>query len=57
MRCDQRRAAFAMNEAKELRENRIGRRLVQVTGRLVGEHEGRPVGKRPSHRDALLFAP
>ena len=53
---DQGGAAFAADQAQELGQHRVGGMLVEIAGRLVGEHQRRPVGERPGDGDALLLA-
>ena len=53
---DQGGAAFAAHEVEEFGEDDVGGRLVEIAGRLVGEHQRRAVGERPGDRDALLLA-
>ena len=53
---DQRRAALAADQVEELGEDDVGGMLVEVAGRLVGEHQRRLVGERAGDRDALLLA-
>ena len=52
---DQRRAPLPSHEAEELAKDGIGGMLVEIAGRLVGEHQRRLVGERPGDRDALLL--
>src|SRR5258708_28626349 len=56
VRSDQRRAPFAAHEVQELGEDDVGGVLVEVAGGLVGEDQGRLVGERARHADALLLA-
>ena len=53
---DQRGAAFAAHQVQELGEDGVGGVLVEIAGRLVGEHQRRLVGERAGDRDALLLA-
>ena len=53
---DQRRAAFAAHQVQEFGEDDVGGVLVEIAGRLVGEHQRRLVGERAGDRDALLLA-
>ena len=53
---DERRAAFAADQAQELGEDDVGGRLVEIAGGLVGEDQGGPVGERAGDGDALLLA-
>ena len=53
--CHQRSAALAADEVEELTEHRVGGVLVEVAGRLVGEHQRRLVGERAGDRNALLL--
>ena len=53
---DQRRAALAAHEAEELGEDDVGGVLVEIAGRLVGQHQRRLVGERAGDGDALLLA-
>lgn len=53
--CHERSAALSADEVEELSEHRVGGVLVEVAGRLVGEHQRRLVGERAGDRDALLL--
>ena len=44
------------HQREEFGEHAVGGRLVEIAGRLVGEHQQRAVGERAGDRDALLLA-
>ena len=56
MGCNQGCASLAADQRQEFGENPVGGALVEVAGWLVGQHQRRPVGKRPCNRDPLLLA-
>ena len=53
---DQRGNALVANEVDQLAENVLGRMRIEVSGRLVGKQELRPVGEAAADGGALLFA-
>ena len=53
---DQSGAALASDEAEELGEDDVGGALVEIAGRLIREHQRRPVRQSTGDCDALLLA-
>jgi hypothetical protein len=53
---DQGRAAFPANQRQELGQHLVGRALVKVAGRLVGQHQWRAIGKRAGDSHSLLLS-
>ena len=54
---DQSRRSFAAHQAQEFGQHHVGSALVQIAGRLVRQHQGRPIGERTGDRHALLLTP
>ena len=49
-------AALLSHKVQEFGEDDVGRMLVEIPRRLVGQDQRRLVGQRASDRDALLLA-
>ena len=54
--CDEGCSALPAHQTEELGENRIGRMLVEIAGRLVGKDERRLVGEGTGDSDTLLLS-
>ena len=56
MGCDQGRKPGRPDDRLKRREHMVRGLRIEISGRLVGEQEARPIGDRAGDRDALLLA-